>query len=124
MDEATGHEGELAEEFRKLGSNLKNALQAAWNSPERERLEHEIKSGLRQAADTLADLAEEAVESETGKKMRSELESLGDRVKTGELEVKIREDLLNALQKLNAELERARTRRSEAPPPPGTQVGV
>jgi hypothetical protein len=108
MDDTPRHESELSEEFRKLGSNLKDALEAAWNSPDRQRLEQEIKTGLRQAAEALADLAEEAVESETGKKLRTEVEALGDRVKSGELETKIRKDVLDALQKLNSELERAR----------------
>ena len=108
MDDRPRQEGEISEEFRKLGSNLKDALQAAWNSPDRQRLEQEIKTGLRQAAEALADLAEEAVESETGKKLRTEVEALGDRVKSGELETKIRKDVLDALQKLNSELERAR----------------
>jgi plasmid stabilization system protein ParE len=111
MDETPRHEGEISEEFRKLGSNLKEALEAAWNSPERQRLEQEIKAGLREAAETLAGLAGEAAESETGKKLRSEIESLGDRVKSGELEAKIREDVLAAVRSLNAELERARGRR-------------
>jgi len=116
VSETPKHEGELSEEFRKLGSNLKDALEAAWNSPDRQRLEQEIKTGLRQAAEALADLAEEAVESEAGKKLRTEVEALGDRVKSGELETKIRKDLLDGLQKLNAELERARSRRSGAGP--------
>jgi len=116
VSETPKHESELSEEFRKLGSNLKDALDAAWNSPGRQRLEQEIKTGLRQAAEALADLAEEAVESETGKKLRTEVEALGDRVKSGELETKIRKDLLDGLQKLNSELERARNRRSGAGP--------
>src|SRR3989304_1339626 len=112
MDDRPRQEGEISEEFRKLGSNLKDALDAAWNSPDRQRLEQEIKTGLRQAAEALADLAEGAGERETGKKLRTEVEALGDRVKSGELETKIRKDLLDGLQKLNAELERARSRRS------------
>ena len=122
MDDTPRHESELSEEFRKLGSNLKDALEAAWNSPDRQRLEQEIKTGLRQAAEALADLAEEAVESETGKKLRTEVEALGDRVKSGELETKIRKDVLDALQKLNSELERARSRRSGAGPTSGTKA--
>ena len=113
MDDRPRQEGEISEEFRKLGSNLKDALEAAWNSPDRQRLEQEIKTGLRQAAEALADLAEEAVESETGKKLRTELEALGDRVKSGDLEAKIREDVLAAVRSLNAELERARRRRGD-----------
>ncbi len=33
---------DLGEEFRRLGRNLKEALQAAWDSDERRRLEHEM----------------------------------------------------------------------------------
>jgi hypothetical protein len=113
MDETTRQEGELAEEFRKLGSNLKEALQSAWNSPDRQRLEQEIKTGLHQAAEALAELAEEAAESEAAKKLRSELEALGERVKSGDLENKIRQDVLAALRSLNAELERALQRGGE-----------
>jgi hypothetical protein len=111
MDETSRHESEISAEFRKLGSNLKEALHTAWDSPDRQRLEQEIKTGLREAAEALAGLAGEVVESDTGKKLRSEIESLGDRVKSGELEAKIREDVLAAVRALNAELERARGRR-------------
>lgn len=121
MDERSRPESELSEEFRKLGTNLKDALQAAWNSPDRQRLEQEIKTGLHQAAEALAGMAEEAAESETGKKLRSEIEALGDRVKSGEMETKIREDLLAALQKLNAELKRARGGHAGSSPPSETQ---
>src|SRR3990172_5401608 len=108
VDDAPRHESELSEEFRKLGSNLKDALEAAWNSPDRQRLEQELKTGLRQGAEALAGPAGGAGGSETGKKLRTEVEALGDRVKSGELETKIRKDVLDAPQKLNSELERAR----------------
>jgi hypothetical protein len=40
-------ENDLAAEFRRLGENLRSALQSAWESEERLRLQDEIERGLR-----------------------------------------------------------------------------
>ena len=123
MSKTPSQQGDLSEEFRKLGSNLKEAVHAAWNSPDRQRLEGEIRTGLEHVTEALGDLAKEAAKSEAGQRFRSDLEHLEDRVKSGELEAKIRSDMLSALQNLNEELERARRRWNREQGEHGTNRG-
>ncbi len=98
---------DLGEEFRRLGRNLKEALQAAWDSDERQRLEHEIELGLNNAAAALKGAAKEFSETPAGKHLRDEIKDLGKRVRSGEVESKVRQDVVGGLRALNAELERA-----------------
>jgi HAMP domain-containing protein len=107
MNETSDSHGDLASEFRRLGQNLKEALQAAWDSEERRRLEKEIEAGLSDAADALRGAAKEFSASPAGQHLREELHDLGQRVRTGELETKVRQDVVGGLRALNAELERA-----------------
>ena len=107
MNETSDTHGDLASEFRRLGMNLTQALQAAWDSEERRRLETEIEAGLSEAAAALRGAAKEFSASPAGHQLREELRDLGDRVRTGELETKVRQDVLGGLRAINAELERA-----------------
>ena len=107
MNETSDSHGDLASEFRRLGQNLKEALQAAWDSEERRRLEEEIEAGLSGAADALRGGAKEFSPSPAGPHLREELHDLGQRVRTGELETKVGQDVVGGLRALNAELERA-----------------
>ena len=107
MNETSDTHGDLASEFRRLGKNLKETLQAAWDSEERRRLEKEIEAGLTEAAAALRGAAKDLSASPAGQHLRDELQDLGQRVRTGELETKVRQDVLRGLQAINAELERA-----------------
>jgi HAMP domain-containing protein len=107
MNETTDTHGDLASEFRRLGKNLKEALLAAWDSEERRRLEKEIEAGLSEAADALRGAAREFSASPSGQHLREELHDLEERVRTGDLETKVRQDVVGGLRALNAELERA-----------------
>lgn len=97
----------LAAEFHNLGNNLKKFFQSAWESEERKNLQNEIEAGLSELGDTLKKTAEDFQESETGQKIKSEAEDLRDRVRSGEVEQKVRSDLQSFLRKLNSELEKA-----------------
>lgn len=107
MNETSDTHGDLASEFRRLGKNLTEALQAAWGSEERRRLEKEIVAGLSDAAAALRGAAKEFSASPAGQQLREELQDVGQRVRTGEIETKVRHDVLGGLQAINAELERA-----------------
>src|SRR3989304_5561921 len=107
MNETSDTHGDLASEFRRLGKNLKETLQAAWDSEERRRLEKEIEAGLTEAAAALRGAAKDLSASPAGQHLRDELQDLGQRVRTGELETKVRKDVGGGLRALNAELERA-----------------
>lgn len=96
--------GDLASEFQELGKNLKNIFVNAWESEQRKSFQHELEEGLSELGETLKQTAEEIQESETGQRVKAEAEDLRDRVRSGEAESKIREDILSALHKVNDEL--------------------
>ncbi|OGT25012.1 MAG: hypothetical protein A2Z17_07755 [Gammaproteobacteria bacterium RBG_16_66_13] len=107
MNETPTNPDDLASEFRRLGENLKEALRAGWDSEERRRLEREIEMGLNDAAGAIRGAAKEFSESPAGKRLREEFRDLGERARTGDLESKVRQDIVSALQAINRELERA-----------------
>jgi len=104
----------LAEEFRNLGTNIISALHAAWERPERKNLQQELEGGLTELTETLKKEVNAFSESPTGQQVRSDLEELGEKVRTGEAESAIRSELLKALQLMNAELENITSRMGTA----------
>ena len=99
-------EENLAEEFRNLGKNLADALRTGWESPERKRLQQEIESGLTDLGTTLKREVENFSSSPTGQQLKTDVEQLHERVRSGEAQEKVRQELLNALKTANAELKR------------------
>lgn len=112
---ATGdvHQGEVAKEFRDLGENLKNVLQMAWESPERKKLQAEIEAGLTELGTSINKAAEDFQESPTGQRLQSEVKDLGERVRSGEVEAGLREQILSVLREVNAKLKKVGQAASE-----------
>lgn len=117
MDESTQDQGErapdsvpeseVAQEFRRLGDNFQDILRVAWESPERKKLQSEIKAGLTELEASLNKAATELRESPTGQRLETEVKNLGERVRSGEVESRLRNDLLSLLRQLNIRLEEA-----------------
>ena len=96
--------GDLASEFQELGKNLKNIFVNAWESEQRKNLQKELEEGFSELGDSLKQTAEEIHDSDAGQRVKAEAEDLRDRVRSGEVETKIREDILSVLHKVNSEL--------------------
>ena len=107
MSETPKPETDIAEEFRLLGENLVKTLKAAWESPERKKLEQEIEAGLSQLASTLKIEADNFKEGETHQRLKSDFDDLRQRVRSGEAAEKARDELIKALRLVNAELDKA-----------------
>ncbi|NPV86864.1 MAG: hypothetical protein HPY45_12740 [Anaerolineae bacterium] len=106
-------DGNLGEELHNLGKNIGALLRSAWQSPERQKLQEDIESGLADLVATLNSAAEEFRQSETGKQVQAEIEDIKQRLQNGELENKIRNDLYTILRQINAELEKGIDKHSE-----------
>ena len=117
MHQETPPTGELSDELRALGENLRSAFQAAWDSDDRRRLQREMEAGIGALAESLSQAARDFAESETGKQMKQDARQFGERVRTGEVESKVRQDLTAILRKMNEELGRATSSWSSRPPP-------
>ena len=114
MDETPKPEENLAEEFHNLGKNLTDALRAAWDAPERKKLQQEIESGLNDLGTTLKQEVSTLRDSPTGQRFKSDVEDLKDRIRTGDVESKVRGELVSALRMINNELQKVIERVSPA----------
>jgi hypothetical protein len=112
-DQTPPPENALADELKNLGENLKGLVQAAWDSDERHKLQQEIQKGVNEFQKAVSDFET----SPTGQKLKSEVQDLGERLRTGEVETKLRGDLLAALRSLNAALTKATTKKADDAPP-------
>lgn len=113
MTETPPPEDNLAEEFRQLGKNLTEVLRGAWESPERKKLQQEIASGLSELSNMMRSEAEHIQESPTGQRMKADAEELRERIRSGEVESRVRQDLLAALSFINEQLRKASGHLSE-----------
>lgn len=104
MTENPPPESTIEDEFRNLGKNLLDTLHSFWDSPERMKVQEEIEQGLSQLSDTFKSEVDTFKESPTGQRLKTDMENLGQRVRTGEAETKAREEILKALRKVNEEL--------------------
>jgi hypothetical protein len=86
---------------------LKQAAEAAWESPEGQRLRSEIKAGLRALETGINQAAVEVTTGETGQKLKAEVEEFSARVRSGDVESQLRKDLLSALRAVNNHLDQA-----------------
>ena len=105
MSENPKPEESLVGEFRRLGLNLVSALQAAWEKPERKRFQEEMTQGLNDIGQTINREAEKLASSPTGKQIKTEVEQIGERIRSTETQEKVRSEVLKALQTANSEIQ-------------------
>ena len=115
MSEQPQNEGnDIADELRQLGKNIKEALRSAWESEERQKLQQEVKDGLAELGSFLNQAADDLKTTQTGQTIKADIDDLKERWQTGEVENKVRSEILEALQTANRELKRVT--QSKRPP--------
>ena len=83
----------IAEELNKMGKLLVQAVQAAWESEERKKLEAELTEGLRKISDEVTAAAKKA-----------QAEKIATEVKEHDIAEEVRKGLLVGLEAINQEL--------------------
>ena len=116
MSDNTPPEDSLAEEFRNLGKNMAEALQAAWDSQERKRIVNEVETNLNELSDTLKKEAKYFAESPTAQRLKNDIEQFGERVRNSEAQEKIRTEVMSILQTANNELQKVINRWTSSQP--------
>lgn len=106
MENHTSSGDEIAAELRALGANLKEILRTAWESEDRKRIQGEVEVGLQEMAAALKGAADEFAKSPAGQQLQADAKDLHERVRSGEVGSRARQELLSALRKVNAELEK------------------
>jgi hypothetical protein len=94
-------------QFFRLGKNLEELIQSTWDSPERKKLQNELETGFTEVFRTLSRATAEFRASDTGQQLEHELDDLRDQMASGELTEKVRDEILHALQMVNAQIEQA-----------------
>ena len=108
---------DIADELRMLGKNLKDALQSAWESDERKKLEEEIRAGLADLGVTINEAASDFRQSQTGQQFKEDIHDFRRRVHTGEVSTKVHDELINAIRMANNELSKMSGKRSGSAAP-------
>jgi hypothetical protein len=110
---------DLFDELFTLGNNLTRLARAAWDSPERRKLQGELETALNDLTNTLNRAGMEFTVSPTGQRIYAELQSVRERIRKGGLEAAAYEETMSILQRLNTELTRAaeKMKPSDADPP-------
>jgi signal recognition particle GTPase len=108
MTEQSESRSELKDEFRRLGENLSESLKALWEYPETKQFRTEMKDGLIQLGDTLSQAVHDFSESPEGQQLQASVEDLGEKIHSGEVEAKARQELIHALNRINIELEKVK----------------
>ena len=119
MTEPRSSFDDLGDELRSLGANLRNVLQAAWESDERRAAQEQVERGLDDLARTLRTAGQEFAASPTGQRLREDVRDLHDRMRNSELDTRVRDELLSALRRVNEELSKAAAARTPTPPADG-----
>ncbi|MDH3944516.1 MAG: hypothetical protein OEV06_10525 [Anaerolineae bacterium] len=99
-------ENDMRDEFRQMGENLQQAVNAAWQSEERKRLQEDLVEGLRDLEKAFSDFGKKIEQSELGQQVKSDVEDLSEKLRSGELQENARTGMVSALQRANVELEK------------------
>ncbi|MBN2148932.1 MAG: hypothetical protein JW726_16205 [Anaerolineales bacterium] len=105
---------EIVEELRMLGQNIKDALSTAWQSDERKKVSQEIETGLAELGTQLSQAAKDFADSPTGQTLKADVEDFNQRLRSGEVESKVRNEVLGVLRTVNLEFRKATQRSSQA----------
>lgn len=121
MSENKPGDESLKEEFESLGRNLVDALRSAWEAPESRRLREEVSSGLSDLGTTLKREADNLASSPAAQKVQTSVGEVGEKIRTAEVQEKVRLELIGALQTVNSELQKVIDR--WANPPAAAETG-
>ena len=98
---------DIAAEFVEFGQNIKKALQSAWASEDRKKLQAEIEKGLKDAGEALKQAGSDFSHGQAAQTFKNETDDFKRRVQSGEFEAKVRSEVLSALRIANEQLKKA-----------------
>jgi hypothetical protein len=105
----------ISDQLNELGKNLRDALQAAWSSEERRKLQQDIEDGMASLGASLSQAARDFSNTPTGQTIKDDVKDLQQRWRSGEVGSKVHTEVVDALRRVNDELQKAA---GKNPPPP------
>lgn len=108
VEDETVHEGkqaepDLAAEMKNLGRQFADALRAAWNSQERQKIETEVREGLDVFVTELEKGFRELRDGQTTQKAKQEVSQMKEKVDGAELGRKAKNAMAEGLRWLSEE---------------------
>jgi GTPase involved in cell partitioning and DNA repair len=100
----SGDKMDFAAEFQKIGRQLAETLQAAWDSEERKRVEKEVREGVQTLVNEVDQVIREVKSSEKTAKLKEEAEELKNRVETSDVSGRARTGVAQGLRWLSETL--------------------
>ena len=94
----------ITDELSKMGKLVAQAIQAAWESDERKKLEAEVVDGLRKFGDEVSSATKKAGESDTAKQIKTQAEKVAADMQEKDVAADIRKGLISGLEVINIEL--------------------
>ena len=103
-DENPNPQPDITWQFHELGENIKNFFHSAWESEESQKFRQELENGLNELGRATNEAVDEFKTSQTGQKFKTEADDFINRVETGEVETKARQEISKALSFIDDEL--------------------
>lgn len=95
---------DIVDELKNLGRQVAETLRAAWESEERQKMEAEVREGIKSFADEVDKVVREARASEPARKVREEATEFKTKMEEADVAKKARAGLVQGLGWLSDEL--------------------
>ena len=95
---------DVTEELREFGKQFADTIRSAWNSAERQRLETELRDGMRSFADEVDKAIQEIKKSPAADRVKTEAVNVRDKVQSSDVGHKARSGVAQGLQVLSEQL--------------------
>jgi hypothetical protein len=106
MTEGSGEDKSISSELSRLGQQVADAINAAWASEDRKKLQSDVTVGLRSFGDQVSEAMRKASESEAAKQVRDQTEKVVVQLRESDVTDEVRKGLIAGLDVLNRELGR------------------
>ena len=95
---------DVTAELREFGKQFADTIRSAWNSAERQRLETELRDGMRSFADEVDKAIQEIRKSPAADRVKTEAAHMREKVQSSDVGQKTRTGVAQGLQALSEQL--------------------
>lgn len=100
----TAPDADIAGELKSLGRQFAETLQTAWNSEERQRIENEVREGVKSFVDEVDRVFQNANKTAPVKRLQDEASTVKTKVDSSELGTRARSNFVQGLRWMSEEL--------------------
>lgn len=104
VTKAEAQNPDVTAELREFGKQFADTIRTAWNSTERQRLETELRDGMRSFADEVDKAIQEIKKSPAADRVKTEATQVREKVQTSDVGNKARTGVAQGLQALSEQL--------------------